>query len=73
MTLHVSDKAAEHVKNACHYLELDESDVMDDLIFNYFDELLKDYGLQKSEKSDDIQPEWSENYLNSLGMSLDDF
>lgn len=31
------------------------------------------YELEDEEESEDVRPEWSEEYLNSLGMSMSDF
>lgn len=31
------------------------------------------YEFEDEEENDDICPEWSEEYLNSLGMSMSDF
>lgn len=75
MTIKIRESLEKHFKNVCSYFELDESEVVEDLIDNHLDEQVRSYGLDMSEleKSDDIRPEWSEEYLNSLGLSMEDF
>lgn len=69
----VEDSVKRQIEETCEIYSLDVSEVLSDLVANYLDELIKSYGLRKDESNFEPYPFWSEEYLNTLGMSKRDF
>lgn len=73
-TIELNDKTAAAIENTCERYGLDMSDLMNDLVDDYLDELIDKYGIKPiEEQAEGIEPGWTEEYLNSLGMSKGDF
>ena len=72
--IEVKSKTAEKIRETCEKYGLDATDLLSDLVSDYLDELIKEYDIKPiEEEPKDIEPSWSEPYLNSLGMSKRDF
>jgi len=72
-TIEVNDKTAAAIENICERYELDMKDLMNDLVDDYLDELIDKYGIKPKEEEKEVEPGFTEEYLNTLGMSMRDF
>lgn len=70
----VRNKAALALNEACKKYELDNTEVLSDLIDDFLEELVSEYNIKPKETEEkEIAPSFSEIYLNTLGMSMNDF
>lgn len=72
-TIEVGDKTAETIESKCEEYDLEVSGVIHDLVDDYLDELIDKYGIKPKPKEKEIEPSFTEEYLNTLGMSMRDF
>jgi len=72
--IQIKYKTLSKLRDICEKYELCTEDVLNDLVDDFLDELIKEYDIKPVEdEPKEIAPSWTEEYLATLGMSKRDF